>query len=120
MVGSVTIETVPEGTDGVRVLRAEGELDVAVADLLLGRVPELVDGAAGVVLDLRPVSFLDSAGIRLLDRFARECGRRGVRFAAVAPVASSPRRVLEIVEFGPPLVVPDLATAVSSVSPRTA
>jgi anti-sigma B factor antagonist len=101
------------------VLRADGELDLAAVPDLLARVPDLVDGAAGVVLDLRPVTFLDSAGLRLLDRFARECGQRGIPFAAVAPSGGGPRRVLEIVGFGPPLVVGDLPTAIASASRRT-
>jgi anti-sigma B factor antagonist len=116
----MTVETVSDRAEEVRVLRAGGELDIAVAPDLGARIPELVDGAAGVVLDLSPVTFLDSAGIRFLDRFARECGRQGVRFAAVAPARGGPRRVLEIVGFGPPLVVDELSTAIDSVSPRTA
>jgi hypothetical protein len=43
-----------------------------------------------------------------------------VGFAAVAPMRGGPRRVLEIVGFGPPLIVEDLSTAIDSVSPRTA
>jgi anti-sigma B factor antagonist len=116
----MTVETVSDGAAGVRLLRAGGELDIAVAPDLVGRVPELVEGAAGVVLDLRAVTFLDSAGIRLLDGFARECGRRRVGFAAVAPTRAGPRRILEIVGFGPPLIVEELSTAIESVSPHTA
>jgi anti-sigma B factor antagonist len=115
----MTVEAVEHGPAGVRVLRASGELDIAVVPELLGRVTELVEGAAGVVLDLAPVTFLDSAGIRLVDRLARECAHRDVAFAAVAPAHASPRRVLEIVGFGPPLVVDELSTAIASVAPRT-
>jgi anti-anti-sigma factor len=116
----MTVETMCDGPAGVRLLRAGGELDIAVAPELVGRIPELVAGATGVVLDLRPVTFLDSAGIRLLDGFARECGRRRIGFAAVAPTRAGPRRVLEIVGFGPPLIVEELSTAIDSVSPGIA
>jgi anti-sigma B factor antagonist len=116
----MTVETVADGPAGVRVLRASGELDIAVAPELVARAAELVEGAAGVVLDLATVTFIDSAGVRLVDRFARECARRDVRFVAVAPPHGRPRRVLEIVGFGPPLVVDELSTAIASVSPRTA
>jgi anti-anti-sigma factor len=113
----MTVETVPDaGGAGVRLLRARGELDIVGATDLLGRVPELIDGASGVVLDLGPVTFLDSAGIRLVDRFARECGRRGLPFVAVAPPGGTPRRVLEIVGFGPPLVVDELVEALTLAS----
>jgi anti-anti-sigma factor len=116
----MTVEPVGNGPAGVRVLRASGDLDIAVAPELAARVPELVEGAAGVVLDLGPVTFLDSAGVRLVDGFARECARRDVAFVAVAPPHGRPRRILEIVGFGPPLVVDELSAAVASVSPRTA
>jgi anti-anti-sigma factor len=116
----MTLETVLDGPGGVRVLRATGELDIAVAPDLLVRVPELIEGAAGVVLDLRRVTFLDSAGVRLVDRFARECRRREVGFVAVAPPRGAARRILEIVGFGPPLVVDELSVAIASASPRTA
>jgi anti-sigma B factor antagonist len=116
----MTVETVGDGPAGVRVLRASGELDIAVEPELVARVAELIEGAAGVVLDLTPVTFMDSAGIRLVDRFARECARRDVRFVAVAPAHGRARRVLEIVGFGPPLVVDELSAAIASASSRTA
>jgi anti-anti-sigma factor len=116
----MTVEAVQGGRGGVQVLRASGELDIASAPDLAARIPELVEGADGIVLDLSPVTFLDSAGVRLVDRFARECGRREVGFVAVAPKRASARKVLEIVGFGPPLVVDELSAAIAAVSPRTA
>ena len=116
----VSVEIVPGGRGGVRVVRAGGELDVAAAPDLLPRVPELVAGAAGVVLDLTPVAFLDSSGVRLIDRFARECGDRGTPFAVVAPPEGITRRVLDIVGFGPPLVLEDLEAAVRAVRSASA
>ena len=116
----MSVETMSNGSTGVRVLRADGDLDVSAAPDLLARVEDLVEGADGLVLDLRLVTFLDSAGVRLINRFARECGRRGMGFAAVAPTRGGPRRVLEIVGFGPPLIVEELSTAIDAVSPRTA
>jgi anti-anti-sigma factor len=100
---------------GARVLRMSGELDFAVAPSLLPRVPELVAGAPAVVLDLTSVAFFDSAGVRLVDRFARECGREDVPFSVVAPPGTMPSRVLDIVGFGPPLVTPDLAAGLAAV-----
>jgi anti-sigma B factor antagonist len=103
------------GDRGARVLRMRGELDIAVAPGLLPRVPDLVAGAPGVVLDLAGVTFLDSAGVRLVDRLARECGRVGVPFAVVATPGTTPARVLDLVGFGPPLVAADLATGLEAV-----
>ncbi len=106
-----------DGSTPVRVLRFSGELDVAVAPDLLPRVPDLVSGAPGMVLDLTAVTFFDSAGVRLVDRLARECGRVGVPFAVAATPRTPPARVLDIVGFGPPLVRADLETAVAAVTP---
>jgi anti-sigma B factor antagonist len=111
--GDLTVEVA--GDHGARVLRMRGELDIAVAPGLLPRVPELVAGVPGVVLDLSAVSFFDSAGVRLVDRLARECGRVGVPFAVVATPGTTPARVLDIVGFGPPLVTANLAAGLAAV-----
>jgi anti-anti-sigma factor len=109
----LTVDVV--GDRGTRVLRVRGELDIAVAPGLLPRVPDLVAGAPGVVLDLTAVSFLDSAGVRLVDHLARECGRIAVPFVVVATPGTTPARVLDIVGFGPPLVAADLAGGLEAV-----
>ena len=100
---------------GARILRISGELDFAGAPGLLPSVPEFVAHAPGLVLDLTAVTFFDSAGVRLVDRLARECGRAGVRFSVVATPGTTLARVLDIVGFGPPLVAPDLAAALAAV-----
>jgi anti-sigma B factor antagonist len=110
----VTVEPLGDD-DGVRVLRAAGELDVAVVPQLLGSVPDLVAGVDAVVLDLSGVSFFDSSGVRLLDRLVRECARVGVALRVVAPPAGTARGVLEIVGMAGPLVADDLASAVTAV-----
>ena len=113
--GELTVD-VRRGAEEARVLRMRGDLDIAVAPELMPRVPELVAGVPGVVLDLSAVTFFDSAGVRLVDRFARECGRDGVAFAVVAAPGTPPARVLEIVGFGPPLVASDLGSALAAVA----
>jgi anti-sigma B factor antagonist len=113
--GELTVDVRP-GAGEARVLRMRGDLDIAVAPELMPRVPELVAGVPGVVLDLSAVTFFDSAGVRLVDRFARECGRDGVAFAVVAAPGTPPARVLEIVGFGPPLVAADLGSALAAVA----
>ncbi len=86
-----------EHPGGLRVLRAAGELDVQVVPALLSAVPGLVAGAPSVVLDLTDVTFLDSSGVRLVDRLTRECGQAGAAFRVVAPRGNRARRVLELV-----------------------
>jgi anti-sigma B factor antagonist len=110
----MTLVTLPDRGDGVRLLCASGELDVAVVPALLPEVRDLVSAARGVVLDLSDVTFFDSSGVRLLDRIAGECQRAAASFRVVAPPGSAPRRVLELVGLVE-LVADDLATAVRAV-----
>jgi anti-anti-sigma factor len=110
----VTVGPLSE-TDGVRVLRATGDLDARSVPPLLEQVPALVGGAGAVVLDLSSVPFFDSSGVRLLDRVARTCGRSGVPFRAVAPPGTPARRVLDLVGLGPLLASDDLTTALRTV-----
>ena len=98
------------------VLRASGELDVAVVPALLPELPALVSAAQAVVLDLTAVTFFDSSGVRLVDRLARECARAQAPFRVVAPpteVAS--RQVLDIVGLTDALASDDLAAALRFV-----
>lgn len=60
---SLTVEQEPP----VTVLRLAGELDMSNAAQLEQAARDATAEAAGVVLDLTEVTFLDSAGVRLLD-----------------------------------------------------
>lgn len=110
----MSIEIVPGPAD-VRVLEAGGEIDIAVVALLMDRLDALVTGADAVVLDMSPVSFLDSSGLRLVDRLARECGVRAVPFRVAAAHGSPSRRVLEIVGMTGDLVTADRDAAEAAV-----
>jgi len=87
------------GPADIRMLVAVGELDIVVVPRVLERFTALLAGATAVVLDVSAVTFLDSSGLRLVDRLARECGGRGAPFRVVAPPGCASRRVLEIVEM---------------------
>ncbi len=63
---------------GVLTIVPEGELDVATAPLLDDALREMRRDRAGeLVVDLRRLTFIDSAGIHLLLRWATEAGRAG-------------------------------------------
>ena len=79
------IRTTLETSDGVAVLRVEGEIDLLTAPEL---ERALRDGAAAgdtLEADLREVSFIDSTGLRLLlearDRVTSAGGRLLLRIA---------------------------------------
>ena len=111
----MSIEALPATADGVEVLRATGELDVTVVPAVLPRLPRIVAGATGVVLDLTDVTFCDSSGIRLVDRLARECARSDAAFRVVAPPGSSGRRILDLVGVAGDVTVDDLPAAMEAV-----
>ena len=110
----MTVETLPDD-DGVRVLRATGDIDVTIVPGVLPGVAAMVAGAAGVVLDLTEADFFDSSGVRLVDRLSRECGRAGAAFRVAAPPGTPGRRVLELVGLAALVADDDLASAVARV-----
>ena len=71
--------TTRERPDGVH-LELAGELDLATAPKLEDELRRVEgDGPSVIVLDLRPLAFMDSSGLRALlaaDGRAREAGRR--------------------------------------------
>ena len=111
--GVIDLRTLEHG--GVEVLHVSGSLDSAVVPVLLPRVPAVVAGAAGVVLDLSDVTRCDTSSARLVDRLARECARAHAGFRVVAPPGSAGRRVLDLVGMSGGLVVDDLPSALEVV-----
>jgi anti-sigma B factor antagonist len=115
----MTIDVVDGPGNGPRLVRAAGEFDVGTVPALLPQVRGLVAGATGVVLDLTAVTFLDSSGVRFVDRLAKECGSLKTPFRVVVPPGHRVRRVLEIVGFGPPLVADDLTEGLDAIWPAS-
>ena len=104
----MTVEQLPP-QHGVHVLRVTGELDVLTAQPLHERVTALAHGRP-LVLDLTDLTFVDSSGVRAVNRLARtQVASGGLR--VVAPRGGRARRVLDIVGFGAGLVVDDLEQA---------
>ena len=104
--------TTSDRPDGVHV-ELSGELDLATAPKLedeLSRVEG--DGPDVIVLDLRPLAFMDSSGLRALlsaDARARESGRRLVLIRGDERV----QRVLRITRLDERLEIVDDVDAVA-------
>jgi anti-anti-sigma factor len=83
--------------DGIVIASLTGEIDLSnaaeITDALLGSVP---NEALGLVIDLSDVSYLDSAGVRMLAELDHRLGWRAQALRVVAPEASRSRRVLAI------------------------
>ena len=78
------------------VIRLEGDVDADNADELTERAVALTRGSRCVVLDLSATTYLDSAGIRLIDSVGRACLPRGIPLAALIPPDSVVRAVVEL------------------------
>jgi anti-sigma B factor antagonist len=83
--------------DGIVIAGLTGEIDLSnateITDALLGGVP---NEALGLVIDLSNVSYLDSAGVRMLAELNHRLGWRAQALRVVAPETSRSRRVLVI------------------------
>jgi anti-anti-sigma factor len=66
------------------VIAPAGELDLVTSRVLGAALAAAAEhGAAGVVLDLRRLTFVDSSGISLIIKFKRHFAAEGVRFGVV-------------------------------------
>jgi anti-sigma B factor antagonist len=79
------------------IVRLVGELDLAVAGRVEATVKELVDvGFADIVLDLRGLSFMDSAGVHMLVSTKRCAEQATCRVSAIPGGTANAQRVLEL------------------------
>ena len=93
----------------------EGELDLSNAtDLESWVVDAVPNDSTGMVLDLSGLTYIDSAGIRLLLTLVGRFKWRGQRLALLAPDGCRARRVIELAGAQEALVVDeDDATALA-------
>jgi anti-sigma B factor antagonist len=78
-----------EDRGGRAWLTLSGELDLATAPDLEQLVNDRVDAGREVVVDLRPLEFMDSSGIRVLVAAHARAGRTGARLIVVRPKSDS-------------------------------
>jgi anti-anti-sigma factor len=84
--------------DEVVIAAFEGEIDIANAQEVFGRITAALDNRArGLVLDLSRTIYIDSSGLQALLELDRRTRVRGQKLRVVAPPDSAPRRVLELV-----------------------
>jgi anti-sigma B factor antagonist len=78
------------------LLAASGELDIATAPVLRERLTALIDGGVrGLVVDLRPVTFMDSVALAAI-LHARSRMPEDGRMAIVLEAGSYTRLIFEI------------------------
>jgi anti-anti-sigma factor len=96
-----------------------GELDMSNAADLESLVVDVVpNDSTGMVLDLTGLTYLDSAGIRLLLTLVGRFRWRGQRLALLAPDGCRARRVIELAGAQEALAVDeDDAAAIARIGP---
>lgn len=97
MSGFPPVLEVVETRDAGRVhLRLRGELDLATAPPVAGRLRELGARREPLLLDLEELTFIDASGLRLVVTAAQAAARDGWVFA-ITPGSDPVRRLFEIV-----------------------
>jgi anti-anti-sigma factor len=81
----------------VRIARLSGELDLASVDRFREEMAAAVEVARGgtLLVDLRPLTFMDSTGIRLLLELRAESERDGFELSVINGTRTV-RRVLQV------------------------
>jgi anti-anti-sigma factor len=74
-------------SEGLREIRASGELDSGTCDALLEAFEQAIAGPGqkAVSLDLRAVSFIDSSGMRTMIQIERDAKAAGIELTVVPP-----------------------------------
>lgn len=108
----LTVEEEP----GATIVLLAGEIDMSNAGALEDTARAAVGDAAAVVLDLREVTFLDSAGVRLLDHLVAQW--EPVRRLRVVAAHEGPVRfTLRLCGFPDRLLSDSRAHALEAVRP---
>lgn len=96
---------------GVAMVRLAGEIDLANAAAIGRAIVRNVTSAGAVLLDLTEVTFLDSAGVRLLDVLIGDLDDHGTPVRLVVDEDGAARRTLELCAFREDLMSTDLDQA---------
>lgn len=80
--------------NGWTVWSVEGHIDIATADTAYEKGNEVLERAEKLVLDLGMVSYLSSAGIRIIVRLFKKAKQEGKEFT-VAGAGGMVKKVLE-------------------------
>ena len=78
------------------VVRAVGEIDLSNAQTIRDELAAASDQGRALVLNLAGLSYLDSAGIAMIDLLHRALTREGIDFRIVAPSGAVVHRVLTL------------------------
>jgi anti-anti-sigma factor len=102
--------------DSVAVATIAGEVDISNVNDVAAALTSVSNLALGLVVDLRKVDYLDSAGVSLLHDLAGRLHQRSQRLIVVCPPDAPPHHVLELTALNArTLVLDDLAPAIDAL-----
>ena len=109
--------------DGVPVAHLAGEVDISrAAAIRLDLLRTLSNLHMGLVVDLRDVSYLDSAGVNVLFEVAERLAARQQAMATVIPQNALIERVTKLVNLGSATQIhrnlDDAVAAIQAMTPR--
>jgi anti-sigma B factor antagonist len=92
-----------------------GEIDLANAPAIGREIAAHMTGTGPVLIDLTDVSFLDSAGVRLLDALVGDVDDQGNTIRLVVGETGAARMTLQLCAFREELLATDLERAAAEV-----
>jgi anti-sigma B factor antagonist len=98
------------------LVRLAGEIDLANAHDIGRAIARRTTAAGAVLIDLTGVSFLDSAGVRLLDALAGDMDESGKPFRMVVGEQGVARMTLKLCAFRDDLLATDLNRAAAELA----
>ncbi|GAA1264282.1 hypothetical protein GCM10009609_29340 [Pseudonocardia aurantiaca] len=97
------VEQLPDSTMRITI---RGEIDLSnVAAVEQNMLDTISNQLSEVVVDLSAVTYVDSAGLRVLFTLGTRLEALQIRFRLVVPLGSPPRRVIELSGIGSVAVV---------------
>jgi anti-sigma B factor antagonist len=97
------------------LVRLSGEIDLANAPEIGRIIAQRASGASAVLIDLTAVSFLDSAGVRLLDALVGDLDLSGTPFKLVVGERGPARTTLQLCAFRDDVLAIDLDRAAADL-----
>ena len=98
------------------LVRLTGEIDLANAPDIGRAIVQRTTAAGAVLIDLTSVSFLDSAGVRLLDALVGDMSESGTPFRLVVGERGAARTTLLLCAFRDELLATDLDRAAAELA----
>lgn len=97
------------------LVHLKGEIDLANANDIGRAIVAGISDADAVLIDLTSVSFLDSAGVRLLDLIVGDLDDRGKPIKLVVGERGAARMTLQLCAFRTDLLTTDLERAAAEL-----